>query len=103
MPGREPVEVTVESDGQELTAGTLWVHERGGQTASFRYADSYVTRPGSYPLDPLLPVEAGVFHTPQGRLCSTRSPMARPCSRPATGTAKLSRDRRGDRALLTHC
>ena len=31
MAGRDPVEVTVEIDGAELTAGTLWVHERGGQ------------------------------------------------------------------------
>jgi serine/threonine-protein kinase HipA len=66
MPGLDPVEVTVESDGRELRAGTLWVHERGGQTASFRYADSYIAAPGSYPLDPTLPVEAGVFHTSPG-------------------------------------
>jgi serine/threonine-protein kinase HipA len=66
MPAREPVEVTVEIDGKELTAGTLWVHERGGQSASFRYADSYLTAPTCYPLDPMLPVEAGVFHTPPG-------------------------------------
>jgi serine/threonine-protein kinase HipA len=66
MPAREPVEVTVETGDKELTAGTLWIHERGGQTASFRYADSYLTAPGSYSLDPVLPVEAGVFHTPPG-------------------------------------
>jgi serine/threonine-protein kinase HipA len=66
MAAREPVEVTVEIDGRERAAGTLWVHERGGQTASFRYADSYLTAPGSYALDPVLPVQAGVFHTPPG-------------------------------------
>jgi hypothetical protein len=66
MADREPVEVTVEIDGRELTAGTLWVHDRGGQTASFRYADSYLTSPGSYALDPVLPKAAGVFHTPPG-------------------------------------
>ncbi len=64
MAERDPVEVTVEIDGQELAAGTLWVHERGGQTASFRYADSYLTSPSSYALDPVLPKAAGVFHTP---------------------------------------
>jgi hypothetical protein len=49
-----PVEVTVEIDGQELVAGTLWVHERGKQSASFRYSDSYLTTPGTYSLDPVL-------------------------------------------------
>jgi serine/threonine-protein kinase HipA len=66
MAVREPVEVTVEIDGQEVVAGTLWVHERGGQTASFRYSDSYLTRPHGYSLDPVLPKAAGVFHTPPG-------------------------------------
>ena len=64
MAEREPVEVTVEINGRELVAGTLWVHERGGQTALFRYSDSYLTSPGSYSLDPVLPKAAGVFHTP---------------------------------------
>ena len=58
MAAREPVEVTVEIDGGERDAGTLWVHERGGQTASFRYAESYLTASGSYALDPVLPVQA---------------------------------------------
>ena len=62
----EPVEVTVEVGGQEPVAGTLWVHERGGQTASFRYTDSYLTSPDGYALDPVLPKAAGVFHTPPG-------------------------------------
>jgi serine/threonine-protein kinase HipA len=66
MPEREPVEVTVQIDGQDQVAGTLWIHDRGGQTASFRYADSYLTRQGSYALDPALPRSAGVFHTPAG-------------------------------------
>jgi hypothetical protein len=35
------VEVAVEIDGRELVAGTLWVHERGKPTASFRYSDSF--------------------------------------------------------------
>jgi serine/threonine-protein kinase HipA len=66
MSEREPVEVTVEIAGQELVAGTLWVHERGGQTASFRYSDSYLTSPDAYALDPVLPKAAGVFHTLPG-------------------------------------
>lgn len=64
MAEREPVEVTVESEGRELPAGTLWIHERGGQSATFRYADSYLISSGSYDLDPMLPRAAGVFHTP---------------------------------------
>jgi serine/threonine-protein kinase HipA len=67
MAGREPVEVSVETGGRELTAGTLWVHDRGGQTATFRYADSYLASPDSYDLDPALPRSSGVFHTPPGR------------------------------------
>ncbi len=55
MPGRDPVEVTVQVNGRELAAGTLWIHERGAQTATFRYADSYLASPDSYALDPTLP------------------------------------------------
>jgi serine/threonine-protein kinase HipA len=66
MAGREPVEVSVENGGRELTAGTLWVHDRGGQTATFRYADAYLASPDSYDLDPALPRSSGVFHTPPG-------------------------------------
>jgi serine/threonine-protein kinase HipA len=64
MASREPVEVTVEIGGQEVVAGTLWVHERGGQTGTFRYADSYLASPDSYDLDPALPKSSGVFHAP---------------------------------------
>lgn len=67
MTGRDPVEVTVESNGRELVAGTLWIHERGQQTASFRYSDSYLASPDGYALDPTLPKSSGVFHTPPGK------------------------------------
>ncbi|WP_239308702.1 HipA N-terminal domain-containing protein, partial [Frankia sp. Cj3] len=66
MAGRDPVEVTVEIDGQETAAGTLWLHDRGGQSATFRYADAYLTNPAGYDLDPALARAAGVFHTPPG-------------------------------------
>jgi serine/threonine-protein kinase HipA len=66
MSERDPVEVTVEIDRREVVAGTLWIHDRSGQTASFRYADSYLTSSDSYALDPVLPKAAGVFHTPPG-------------------------------------
>jgi serine/threonine-protein kinase HipA len=64
MAAREPVEVTVEIDGRETSAGTLWVHDRGGQSATFRYTDAYLADPAGYDLDPVLPRAAGVFHTP---------------------------------------
>ena len=66
MAGREPVEITVETSRGELLAGTLWIHDRGGQTATFRYADSYLASPDSYDLDPALPKSSGIFHTPLG-------------------------------------
>lgn len=64
MAPRDPVEVTVQVNGRELAAGTLWVHERGGQSASFRYSDSYLSSPDAYALDPALPKSSGVFRTP---------------------------------------
>ena len=66
MAGRDPVEVTVEIDGQETAAGTLWLHDRGGQSATFRYADAYLTNPAGYDLDPALARAAGVYHTLPG-------------------------------------
>ncbi len=64
MAEREPVEVTVEIGSREVTAGTLWVHERGGHSATFRYSDSYLADPGGYALDPALPRAAGIFRSP---------------------------------------
>lgn len=64
MAEREPVEVTVEIDGRETVAGTLWIHERGGQSATFRYSDAYLADPVGYALDPALPKGAGVFRSP---------------------------------------
>ena len=66
MPEREPVEVTVEVGGRETVAGTLWIHERGGQSSTFRYSGSYLADPAGYALDPALPKGAGVFRSPPG-------------------------------------
>jgi serine/threonine-protein kinase HipA len=66
-PKRVAIEVTVEADGRELVAGTLWVHERGGQSATFRYTDQYLAHPYSYDLDPALPKSSGMFQTSPGR------------------------------------
>ncbi len=70
MPGaarQAPIEVTVEARGQEIVACTLWIHERGGQSATFRYTDEYLSSPDSYDLDPALPKSSGVFQTPADR------------------------------------
>jgi serine/threonine-protein kinase HipA len=64
---RAPIEVTVEARGREIVAGTLWVHERGGQSATFRYTDDYLSSPDSYDLDPVLPKSSGVFQAPAGQ------------------------------------
>jgi serine/threonine-protein kinase HipA len=67
MPGWDPAEVTVEIGGQEIIAGTLWIHERHGHSATFRYADSYLASPDAYDLDPALPRSSGVFRAPAGK------------------------------------
>jgi serine/threonine-protein kinase HipA len=70
MPGaveKAPIEVTVAIRGHEIIAGTLWVHERGGQSATFRYTDEYLASPDSYDLDPTLSKSSGVFQTPADR------------------------------------
>ncbi len=67
MAPRDPVEVTVQVGGRELVAGLLWVHERGGPSASFRYSDSFLSGPDAYALDPALPKSSGIFHTPPGK------------------------------------
>jgi serine/threonine-protein kinase HipA len=64
---REPVEVTVEIDGHELIAGTLWVHDQRTETATFRYSDSYLASPVSYDLEPALPETGGIFQPPPGK------------------------------------
>ncbi len=58
------LEVTVEIDGAEVTAGTLRVYERRGQSTTFEYADTYLSDARSFPLDPALPLGSGVFQPP---------------------------------------
>jgi serine/threonine-protein kinase HipA len=52
---REAVEVTVEIDGQDFIAGTLWLHEQRAENSTFRYSDSYLASPVSYDLEPAMP------------------------------------------------
>lgn len=63
---REPVEVTVAVGHEELLAGTLWVHDRQGQSATFRYDQTYLAHPLAYALDPTLPLVGGVIQTRPG-------------------------------------
>ena len=69
---RDPIEVTVEIDGTELIAGTLRIHERRTQSASFAYVDTVPgrSRPQAHPA---LPLDASPVQTPPARRCSTCS------------------------------
>lgn len=68
MTDRGEIEVTVERDGREYLAGTLWIHERHARvSATFRYADSWIAAPDAYDLDPALPRATGLFQAPPGR------------------------------------
>ncbi len=54
--------------GQDVAAGTLCTHRRrGAESATFAYSVEYLARPGSYALDPGLPLTAGSHQTPVGR------------------------------------
>jgi serine/threonine-protein kinase HipA len=64
---REPVEVTVVVGADELVAGTLWVHDRQGQSATFRYDQTYIADSRAYELDPTLPLTSGVIQTRSGK------------------------------------
>lgn len=62
------VEVFVAVGQQNVRAGRLYPHRRGGtESASFVYADTYLADPASYALDPALPLVAGTLQTRAGR------------------------------------
>ena len=62
------VEVFVQIAGEDIAVGDLWMHRAGrGESATFAYRTSYLSRPGAYPLDPDLPLEGGQFQTAVGR------------------------------------
>ena len=62
------VEVFVQIAGDDVAVGDLWTHRAGrGESATFAYRTSYLSRPGAYPLDPDLPLEGGQFQTTVGR------------------------------------
>ena len=64
---REPIEVTVDIDGEEVLVGLLRVHQRRGQSVTFQYDESYLTNARAYPLDPSLQLGGGVFSPASGQ------------------------------------
>jgi serine/threonine-protein kinase HipA len=68
-PVSSEVEVFVAVGDRSVLAGRM--HSRrieGAESASFAYDDSYLERPGSYALDPALPLVAGSHPAPAGRV-----------------------------------
>ncbi|MEX0984726.1 MAG: type II toxin-antitoxin system HipA family toxin [Actinomycetota bacterium] len=62
-----PTQVVVAIDGEDVLAGSLFSHRRGGrESASFSYDPAYLTRPDAYALDPSLPLVQGGLQTPVG-------------------------------------
>ena len=56
--------VYLDLDGEPVLVGRLWAHVRGAkESASFEYAPAWLSRPGSFALDPELPLYRGAFHT----------------------------------------
>jgi len=54
--------VFVDLDGHPVRAGQLFAESRRGRSVSaFAYDDSYVDRPGAYPVDPALPLNRGAW------------------------------------------
>jgi len=62
------VQVYVSTPDGEVEAGTLYSHRRGRlESATFAYAQEYVSRRGAYQLDPALPLSSAPSQTPVGR------------------------------------
>lgn len=58
------LEVTVQIDGSDVRAGTLYAHARRGvESASFRYDGGYLADSRSFPLAPDMPLSDGSLHT----------------------------------------
>lgn len=59
------IEVTVQIDGVDVVAGTLFTRaSRGVESSTFRYSSAYLSRPDAYELEPLLPLSESPNHTP---------------------------------------
>lgn len=63
----QPIEVVVAIGHEDILAGRLFSHRRGGrESASFAYDASYLAREEAYALDPALPLVQGALQTPVG-------------------------------------
>ena len=61
------VQVHVTTPDGDVEAGTLYSHRRGRlESATFAYAQDYLTRRGAYQLDPALPLSTAPSQTPVG-------------------------------------
>lgn len=63
-----PKEISVHIDlkGKPYFVGRLWVHERHGrENATFEYAKEWLTSPLRFPIEPLLSMGEGKYHTPK--------------------------------------
>lgn len=58
----EQIQVAVELGGHAVPAGTLYVATGRTLSSSFVYANSYLTHPDAYELDPALPLNLGTSH-----------------------------------------
>lgn len=62
------VQVVVQMAGEDVLAGQLWGHRRRqGESATFAYSTSYLSRADAYELDPALPLVGGPQQTAEGR------------------------------------
>ena len=51
-----------------VRVGQLFLHgRRGVASASFRHDEAWLASPGSYAIDPQLPLQTGSFHTGAGQ------------------------------------
>ena len=58
------LEVTLQIDGLDVRAGTLYAHARRGvESASFRYDVEYLANPRAFPFAPDMPLIDGSLHT----------------------------------------
>ncbi len=63
----QAIEVVVAIDHEDVLAGRLFSHRRGGrESASFAYDASYLAREEAYALDPSMPLVQGALQTPVG-------------------------------------
>lgn len=63
----DEIRVFLRIAGEDVPVGRLWPHRRrGAESATFRYASSYIARADAYPLDPSLPFGSAAIQTPVG-------------------------------------